>query len=353
VRIAEVLLRPGLGGAETLSRSLGMYWRSFGHIVTTVYVDPDGKRGNRFGRVQGMRREFKDFLPDVVHAHSAIPNVYSRLAAIGHWPVVTVLHSADGDFGDTRLRWSEKALQSVTSAVIAVSAPQQHEYNALVSRNRLPVLIPNGVRDDIRTRSVVRATPSRAVAVGRIARQKRLDVLVRAWRLAGVDEWTLSIAGEGSDVGLNASIASLVGERNDGVTLLGPVGDVPGLLDACDLFVHAADREAHPLAPLEAAAAGVPIIVSRTVAHTLPPGLPASVFDAGDAESLAGALHAVTSAYGPFAEKALSWSADIRDMFSLACCADRHLEVLQQAVARGRPGRSLSLAKRRTRKGRS
>jgi glycosyltransferase involved in cell wall biosynthesis len=350
VRVAEILLRPGIGGAETLSRALSDYWRSCGHVLVTMYVDPDGEGANRYARIRRIRKELRRFEPDVVHSHSALPNLYSRLAAVGRYPVVTVLHSAAEDFSDRGLRWSEKALQCLTSAVIAVSVTQQNEYKVMVSRGRLPVLIPNGIRDDIRTRSSPRTVPSRGVAIGRIAQQKRLDVLINAWRLARMDEWTLAIAGEGTDRALNESIVALVAERQDGVTLLGPVRDVPGLLDACDLFVHAADREAHPLAPLEAAAAGLPIIVSQSVARTLPAGLPAAVFDDGNAESLAAALHVVRGNFCAFAAEAVRLSGGIRDIFSIGRCAALHLQVLEKAVADGQAGHAFLFTARTRRR---
>src|SRR5438105_6985634 len=103
MRIAEVLLRPTIGGAETLALTLADHWRRQGHEVTILYVDPYGSGGSQIARVRRLRKSLNEFDPDVVHSHSALPNIYARLSSRGRWPVVTVLHSASSDFSNRRL----------------------------------------------------------------------------------------------------------------------------------------------------------------------------------------------------------------------------------------------------------
>ena len=202
----------------------------------------------------------------------------------------------------------------------------------MVKGRCVPKLIPNGIRVDLRRRVTAHGRPSKAVAVGRIAAQKRVDVLLEGWQRAALEDWTLLIAGVVTEPSLQMVFSRLVAKAGHSVQALGMVHDVPALLAECDLFVHAADYEGHPLAPLEAAGSGLPVVVSNTVAGTLPSGLPAGTFTSGDPGSLALTLRAVVENYDAAATAAIQWAPKIQLQFSLAGCAARHLAVLRGAV---------------------
>lgn len=330
MRIMEVLLRPAIGGAETLVEQLSGHWRAEGHNVSTVYVDPNGQAQTPLARITGLARAFREADPDVVHAHSALPNLYARLACRGRWPVVTVLHSADRDFDTCSLRATERRLPRWTSHVIAVSSAQVEEYHGSVG-TRVPVsLIPNGVRAGIAPRTVASARPVRAVAVSRLDPQKRMDVLFTGWHRAGLDA-ELHVAGVASDDESQRQVEVWAAQATT-VRLLGRVTDVPALLARSDLLVHAADAEAHPLAPIEAACAGLPVIVSTAVAATLPPGLAVVTFPTGDPDGLAAAVRAAASDYPELARAAIERAQSLAREFSIADCAQRHLDVLGRSA---------------------
>lgn len=335
-----MLLRPAIGGAETLVDQLSQRWRAQGHVVDTVYVDPDGRPGSRVQRVLTLERALRRTDPDVVHAHSALPNLYARLATRGRRPVVTVLHSAGRDFDTRSLRLAEQGMRRWTSHVVAVSPVQVEEYDQRIG-NRVPVsLIPNGVRADIVGRTVPAPRVARVAAVSRLDPQKRLDVLLAGWRLARPDA-ELNIAGVASDERDQRQV-EVWASGTPSVHLLGRVHDVPGLLATTDLLVHTADAEAHPLAPLEAACAGLPVVVSRAVAATLPRDLAAVTFATGDADDLAAALRRAVAEYPRLAREAVDRAPALARQFSLTACADRHLDVLRlSARPRGRHGGGL------------
>lgn len=328
MRIAEVLLRPAIGGAETLVEHLRRHWVADGHDVETFYVADTGEPPGKVARVRRLADAFRTFGPDVVHAHSALPNLYARVAGRGRWPVVTVLHSAGRDFDVASLRYAEKALGRWTSHVIAVSPAQVAEYRMRFG-SRVPVsLVPNGVRADIVARAVPADRPARAVAVGRLDPQKRIDLLVEGWLRADLPGARLRIAGVASEAPMQRQVEEWVAGA-DTVELLGSVSDVPGLLAMSDLFVHAADQEAHPLAPIEAACAGLPIVVTDEVAASLPAGLPAVTFPGGSAGGLQVALHTAFESYAEMAGAAIEKVPGVAAEFSMPRCADRHLNILR------------------------
>jgi glycosyltransferase involved in cell wall biosynthesis len=336
MRIAEILLRPTIGGAETLVNSLSSEWRSLGHDVQIIYVDPPGSESDPLRRVMRLRHSLRMFRPNVVHSHSAIPNVYARLASRGTWPVVTVLHSASRDFDDPKLRFAERLLQRWTHAVIAVSKGLESEYRTRISKHMRISTIRNGVRSDIRERTGGARAERVAVAAGRVVEQKRPDLLIEAWQNAAPQGWRLQIAGSSSNARyLNEVMALAARSTNAGapVELLGEIEDMPSLLEKADLFVHAATREAQGLAPLEAAAAGIPVIVADAVAEAIGcEALPMVCFVSGNVADLADVLVRVTRSYEDFAEYARLAMSTVRTQFSISRCAADHLAVLESGL---------------------
>jgi len=339
MRIAEVLLRPAIGGAESLVESLRRRWVAAGHEVRVLYVDGAGETDTgRVARVRRLAAALRELRPDAVHAHSALPNLYARLASRGRWPVVTVLHSADRDFDSTSLRLAERALARWTSHVVAVSPAQVREYHASVGV-RVPLsLIRNGVRPDILARTVPAERPGRVVVVGRLDPQKRIDVLVEGWRRAELPGSVLSVAGVASDEETQRRVERWA-EGVPGLRLLGAVADIPGLLAGSDLFVHAATEEAHPLAPLEAACAGLPLVVTEQVAALLPAGLAVVTFRGGDLEGLGAALRAAVTDYPMLAARAVARAPRVAEEFDIDRCAASHLALLSAGVRVGTLGR--------------
>jgi glycosyltransferase involved in cell wall biosynthesis len=334
MRIASVLLTPQVGGAETLEAALVARWRAEGHDVTTLHLDPPGAPTGQVPRVRRLRRALAALAPDVVHAHTALPAVYARLAARGTWPVVTVLHSAGENFDIRSLRGAERALQRWTDHVVAINPGQVEEYRRLFGPRTPVTLVPNGVREDLVPRTVPAERVRVAAALNRLVPQKRVDVLLAGWTRAALPGAELRVAGEAPDDATRAQVQRWAGDAPS-ARLVGGVTDVPGFLAGADVLVHAADFEGHPLAPLEAAVAGLPVVVSDRVAATVPE-LEVTAFRTGDADDLAAVLRAVAADYPRLARRAVDAAPALQRRLSLAACADSHLAVLADALHRTR-----------------
>lgn len=107
----------------------------------------------------------------------------------------------------------------------------------------------------------------RAVYVGRLAAEKNLPFLLRAFSLAlpACPKLDLVLIGDGPERrSLEALAANL--QIADRVAFLGekPHRELPGLLGNCDLFLTASVTEVHPLSLIEAMAAGLPAIAIAT-----------------------------------------------------------------------------------------
>lgn len=138
------------------------------------------------------------------------------------------------------------------------------------------------------------------LAVGRLDRQKRFDVLITAFSALRdrFPEWDLRIVGEGPERSiLSALVQQLnVGER---VVLPGETEDVAAEYVKADLFVTSAEWEGFPNALAEALAHGLPAVGFEGC-----PGVSALILDGvngllaggnADAESLAQTLERVLS----------------------------------------------------------
>ncbi len=112
--------------------------------------------------------------------------------------------------------------------------------------------IPNGLEPGPTPRPRPLSRPPRVAYVGAFRSEKRVDLLLRAWSLAGAPG-ELLLAGEGQ---LRASLEALSKQLGITPVFLGNVEDPRQLLRDSDIFVMASDAEGMSNALLEAMAEG-------------------------------------------------------------------------------------------------
>jgi glycosyltransferase involved in cell wall biosynthesis len=158
-------------------------------------------------------------------------------------------------------------------------------------------LIPNGTdlgspsRPDVSTESVVVAS------IGRLERYKGHHRVVAAWPhvLRARPDACLWIVGTGPEAGALEEQAEQLGIAHRVVLRSTPSGDVDAmtsLLHATSLVVCMSDFETHPLAALEAAAAGCPLLVADNsgLRELVDDGLARAVSTDADPRALADAI---------------------------------------------------------------
>lgn len=209
-------------------------------------------------------RMVKACRPDVVHAHSAKAGVAARVALRGRVPTVFQPHAwsfaaVDGVMAAAALRW-ERFAARWCDRIVCVSAAERNEGQAAGIAARWEV-IPNGV-DLTRFAPAPQSAQGRrsplVVCVGRLCRQKGQDVLLRAWPtvLDAVPDARLVLVGDGpARTGWEAAAPARV-------EFAGDVGDVLPWLRRADLLVLPSRWEGMALAPLEAMATGLPVVVT-------------------------------------------------------------------------------------------
>ena len=244
------------------------------------------------------------FQPDVVHVHNTwfalSPAVISGLASAGFKVVVTLHNFRTACANGLLLRkgrvcdlcvgshaghavlhrcYRDSALMSVPAA-LAIEVPRRRGVWArdvarflVLDNDAIPDLVASGIpADRITVRPNFAADPGArtlppsaaddVIYLGRLSPEKGPQVLMEAWRRATPAGLRLRFYGDGPLRGaLEASAAN-------GASLEGrlPRGDVAALLrEARALVFPSTCREAGPLVPIEAAAAGLPIIMSNVV----------------------------------------------------------------------------------------
>ena len=260
-----------------------------------------------------LRRLFRAWRPDVVHAHglragalTAIAVAFARTAP-GRTPLVVTVHNAPPAGGVTGAiyRLLERIVARNADSVLCVSADLEDRMRAAGARRVGHAVVPaaavpptGGVSAETRSaalRAEFGAEPGQAIvlAVGRLAVQKGFGFLLDAaarWRDLE-PEPLLVIAGDGP---LAASLQAKAASLGLMVRFAGRRDDVPALLAAADVFVLPSVWEGQALILQEALRAAVPI-VATCVGGT--PGLAgdaaAILVPAGDAQRLAEAVRAV------------------------------------------------------------
>jgi glycosyltransferase involved in cell wall biosynthesis len=208
--------------------------------------------GNWFS-AGGLRRAIAAFRPDVVHAHL---RKSTRLLAQQRPPCPTVVtlhmwvngpHFHDMDGVIVIADWQKQGLVGYRGRVFDIN-------ESLVPHRRLP---PDEIA---RLRAELGAGPGEFLVggVGRLAKSKGFDTLIRAFVAANVPGAKLAIVGDGRE---RARLEKLAAGR---VRFTGFRKDVKDCYQAFDLFVSPSRSEPLGRVLFEALDAGVPVLATAT-----------------------------------------------------------------------------------------
>ena len=362
MRIASLIVGFGPGGAENLVAGLSAEFVRAGHGSTVAAVsdgadigtDPAGeaemvgriragggearrlsvrRRADPVAGSRALRRLVREARPDILHVHTPVALLHAQ------WPrpdVPIVYTHHNTRIG--RIRRLVPLFDRVVSEYVAIGPA----LDALLrERVRRPVtLIPNGV--PLSAGDEPRPSAERGglalLAVGSLTAKKDYPNLLAALALArdrleaAHGAVRLTVAGEGPE---QAAVEARVRELGlgDHVRLPGNVASVAPLLADADLFVSGASSEGLPIAMLEAAAAGLPLVATDvgSVGAVVRDGVNGRLVPPSDPAALADAL--VDAAGDP--ARLADWSTASRRIargFSIDECARRHLDLYRRVL---------------------
>lgn len=245
---------------------------------------------------------------DVVHVHSPLPGSVSRLAArtLQSSSRPTVIDTEHNVWTSHRpsTRWLNRVTSRWNDSTLAVSTEVLSSFTGRLSTLSDVIAVRHGIDVDrvaaLRTeRATVRrelGLDDRAVVVGTVANyraQKDYPNLLRAIaHVVDVDPSVRLVAvGQGPDA---AAVRRCVDELGltEAVTLTGFRADAARIMAACDVFVLASKWEGLPVAIMEAAALGLPIVATDVggVSEELDDGSSALLVPPSDPIALGAAL---------------------------------------------------------------
>jgi glycosyltransferase involved in cell wall biosynthesis len=299
---------PGEESSEDLAERYGA------RLVRSRHLGPALRPLDDLRALGEVARIARRFRPHIVHTHTAKAGMIGRLAveACGR-PRPIVVHTyhghvLEGYFSapvERFYRLLERALATRTDRLVAVSTAVVDDLVRLgvADRSKFEV-IPLGLELDrflelplepggpFREELGVGSDEVLATFVGRLAPIKRIDVLIRA--LARARELgaplRLAVAGDGEPRAELEALARSLG-CGDAVRFLGYRRDLTAIVAGADVAVLTSDNEGTPVALIEAAAGGRPMVATRAggVPDVVVPGT-GVLADRGDHEAVARAL---------------------------------------------------------------
>lgn len=212
-----------------------------------------------FGKLNG---------PDVIHSHFlGVTAAATKTRLFRDIPIVATEHSSAlmVDTPSSSTRMIAKSSYSKVNALVAVSAALADRIRDLIGIE--PIVIPNIVDSEFFFREQERHETFNVLSVGNLRSVKRMQDVIRAFRIAkrAIPNPKLQIIGEGPERGMLEALIQSEGVEAD-VRLSGMRSReyVAASLTESDVFVLASSRETFGVVLIEAMAAGLPVVATRS-----------------------------------------------------------------------------------------
>jgi glycosyltransferase involved in cell wall biosynthesis len=359
VKVLHVVIDGELAGGQYVARALVEGLRARGHegvIVSPTrgaFTDAaaatgipvriaDVRRVYRLDGLLALWRVVRAERVDVVQSHGMVAsNVLVRLAArLAGRPVVSHIHSPNR-FREQRVaaaayRFLDNATSRLCARVVAVSDSVARTLVEQGVPARLVVTIPNGLdpREPPPRPADLPARGRLVACVGRLEPAKgQADLIDALPRLD--DEVRVLFVGRdvaGHRAALEARAAALgVADR---IVFLGARTDVAEVLAACELLVQPSWLEGFPIAPLEAMAAGLPVVATDVggTSEIVVDGVTGRVVPPHDPGALAAAIADVLGDRAAAEALGRAGRDRLRERFSVDRMVDAFVAVYEDAL---------------------
>lgn len=334
-RVLRIITRLNVGGPATHVQLVNAGLDSQGWETLLAYGDVDAEeaeaplRGDiNAARVAGLQRSVspardarafagivrlvRSFRPHIIHTHLSKAGLIGRSAGLATSSAARV-HTFHGNvfegYFSPRVSQAvlrvERSLGARTHAILALSETQRSE---LLERGIAPEsqirVVPLGTdltrygvdRAGARERLALPADQPIVVAIGRMVPIKRLDRLFRAFDavVREIPNAHLYLVGGGPERASLEALAVELGIRQH-MTFVGWSTQTPDWYGAANVVALSSDREGTPLAVIEAAASGRPVVATAVggVPDVVDDGRTGVVVASGDEAALARGITAL------------------------------------------------------------
>lgn len=284
----------------------------------------------------------REWRPDVLHAHFAVPTgaLAFALSRLNRIPYVITAHLGDVPGGVPEktsrwFRWVYPLTGRIWRGAASVAAVSEYTRSLAARHYDVPIrVIPNGVWLAERGEARPAGRPIRIVFVGRFQPQKNLPFLLERLDEVRDLEWTCTLVGDGPT---RAEVErGIAGRGLEGrVRLTGWVAPetASGILAESDVLFMPSRSEGLPVVGVQALAHGLAIVASRVggMAELVEDGKNGRSAPAGDAAAFHAALRwALEDSQRLTALKAASRSMAAR--FDIHRVAEAYETLLMEAV---------------------
>jgi glycosyltransferase involved in cell wall biosynthesis len=325
----------GLGGAEVLLRDTLPLLGGFNNIV--CYLHPPESLATDFKdyplyclnyssklstlkAVKALKKIIQKHRVSIIHSHLFYSSLLSRLACPKEVRLFFTIHNILSRDAFEVNRFSliaEKLTYKKRHHIIAVSHEALNDYDKWVGIKGKADVLYNYVSQkffDLQYSYNQEVKGSfKLVAVGNLRRQKNYPALLKAMDMVKDIPVTLDIYGSGD---LQEELQKAIGENQLNVRLMGRVDDVSEILLNYHAYIMPSLFEGFGIAPMEAMAAGMPVLLSdlpvfKEIGGDLP-----EYFDPGSPASIANTIRNSFQNWNSVKEKAANGKERIRNKAS-------------------------------------
>jgi glycosyltransferase involved in cell wall biosynthesis len=331
---------------DAVGESLAQQIRALG-IPLFFGTKLDMKRGGLITGGFALAQTVKRFSPDLVHAHTEIPEAalataLSFSSSLQQLPLVRTIHSsAYWRFWRRVGRWCDRRLARATVVGVSNSAVSAFSLLRGEAGPQHPSTPPEVIYNGVPSSGVASARvqpdetgPIRLLFAGHLETEKGADLLpaILAQVPAPARGVRLVIHGEGRHENLLRSLSHRA-PLGWSVILQPPVADLASRLSEFDFVLMPSRSEGLGLLAIEAAFAGTPVIATDApgLREALPPDHP-WLAPAGYASHFAATLHSALEQPHLWADTARRAFDFARERFNVATMADRYRHVYQDAL---------------------
>lgn len=336
---SHVVALEGKGAGELVQRAAERA------VAAEAFV-ADGRLG-LWPMLAKLRLLLERYPQAVLHSHGYKPDILLALMRVSRrFACLATCHNWISESAKMRLleAMDKRALRAFDHVVAVSDEIADALIRSGIRRDAVSV-IDNGIaavpadpdaRARIYAEFTLPATGKVVLHVGRLARSKRIDLLLQAISALPQElRATLLLVGDGEE---RERLANMVRElRLDGsVRFCGYRRDVSQLLAAADVFVLSSEKEGLPISLLEAMAAGCPIVATRVgaIPRILEDGRDGWILPANDLDGLRRALREALA--NPEAAQVRARSAFVKFTagYSRDSMGARYLELYERVLAR-------------------
>lgn len=366
IRIAQVISHVGHGGAARVGthiatgldpeyfdvRLISLYQQEPTDYVRTLLANAGVDvhvlgRGSalRLGLIRRLARLLADIEPDIVHSHGRFLHYVAPATWRHSLPHVHTVHGL-AETDPLSMRLVHRVVYGRRVRVVAVSRAVAESLGAVYGLADCPV-IHNGIdvdtiqsptidRDAWRARHGFGAEDVLVACVAMFRTVKDHATLLDAFARAAADRPRLHLvlAGTGPTLAATEAKAHSLGVAAR-IHFLGERGDVHEILRASEVFALASLSEAHPLAIMEAMAAGCAVVATRVggTPEVMDDGADGLLVPSGDAGALADAIIRVVDDTGLAATLGARAADRARSDFGLSGMVARYAEFFRSLNA--------------------